>query len=454
MLALLLSLALLTASANGPIELHPDNPHYLRFRGQPTVLITSGEHYGAVLNLDFDFLPYLDELKAHGLNLTRLFSGAYREVPSSFNIKDNTLAPTADRFVSPWVQVGDKFDLDRFNAGYFDRLKQFLRAAGERGVIVEYVFFCPFYEDVLWDIAPMNAKNNMNDVGAFARTEAYTLMHPELLARQEALVRKVVAELKDVNNLYYEICNEPYFGGVTREWQDKIAATIVDAEKDFTNKHLIAQNIANGQAKIESPNPSVSIFNFHYASPPDTVAMNRGLNRPLGDDETGFQKTADHVYRAEGWNFLIAGGAIYNNLDYSFTPSQEGGTAKVQEPTPGGGGPALRKQLGILKSFLEALDFIHMTPDNSVIRGGAPARGAVRALVERGKQYALYINGGTQTTLQLDLAPGSYRAEWIDTRTGAVAKEASLEVAGASPTAVESPAYTEDIALRIIKRSK
>ena len=47
---------LITALAAGPkpISLHPDNPHYFLFRGKPTVLITSGEHYGAVLNLDFD----------------------------------------------------------------------------------------------------------------------------------------------------------------------------------------------------------------------------------------------------------------------------------------------------------------------------------------------------------------------------------------------------------------
>ena len=33
-----------------PIRLHPDNPHYFLWRGKPTVLITSGEHYGAVMN--------------------------------------------------------------------------------------------------------------------------------------------------------------------------------------------------------------------------------------------------------------------------------------------------------------------------------------------------------------------------------------------------------------------
>src|SRR3954471_19014159 len=95
------------------LALHPDNPHYLLFRGKPTVLITSGEHYGAVLNGDFDYARYLDELKAHELNLTRTFSGVYREVPGSFNIKGNTLAPKEGAYVSPWAKSGDKYDLSK-----------------------------------------------------------------------------------------------------------------------------------------------------------------------------------------------------------------------------------------------------------------------------------------------------------------------------------------------------
>ena len=69
------------AASYPPLALHPENPHYFLFRGKPTVLVTSGEHYGAVLNLDFDYVRYLDALAADGLNLTRPFSGTYREVP-------------------------------------------------------------------------------------------------------------------------------------------------------------------------------------------------------------------------------------------------------------------------------------------------------------------------------------------------------------------------------------
>ena len=56
------------ASSPAPIALHPENPHYFLFRGQPTVLITSAEHYGVVLNLDFDYRKYLDTLARDGLN--------------------------------------------------------------------------------------------------------------------------------------------------------------------------------------------------------------------------------------------------------------------------------------------------------------------------------------------------------------------------------------------------
>ncbi len=63
------------AKQGDPLSLHPDNPHYFVFRERPTVLITSGEHYGAVLNLDFDYKTYLETLKNEGLNHTRTWVG-------------------------------------------------------------------------------------------------------------------------------------------------------------------------------------------------------------------------------------------------------------------------------------------------------------------------------------------------------------------------------------------
>jgi len=208
-----------------PISLHPQNPHYLFWRDKPTILITSGEHYGAVLNRAFDYRRYLDTLQSYGFNLTRTFSGAYCEKVGNFNIEKNTLAPAAGDLLCPWARSdqggypggGNKFDLTRWDADYLRRLTDFVREAGRRGIVVEMVLFCPFYEDSMWDLSPMNARNNVNGVGTMPRTEVCTLKHPDLLAVQDAMVRHVVGALKDFDNLYYEICNEPYFGGVTKD---------------------------------------------------------------------------------------------------------------------------------------------------------------------------------------------------------------------------------------------
>lgn len=457
MLSAVVCLAALLPAA-GPLRLLPENPRYFEFRGKPCVMITSGEHYGAVLNLDFDFVPYLDELKARGLNLTRTFAGTYREVPGSFNIRGNTLAPRPGRYQAPWTRVSmpgapDKYDLDRFDPAYFDRLRAFLKAADERGVVVELVLFCPFYEPVLWDIDPMNGKNNVNGVGQVPLEKSLTLDNGGLLEKQLALVREIVAALKDFDNLYYEICNEPYFGGVTLDWQRRVAAEIVEAETSFPARHLIAQNIANDKAKVENPDPNVAIFNFHYASPPVTVAMNADLDRPIAFDETGFKGRGDRTYRRQAWEFLLAGGSVFSNLDYSFTPDAEAGTAPVEDPTPGGGGRALREQLAVLRRCVEEMDLRRLKPDRGVVAGfqGIDEKTALYALADPGKSYTIYVPVGPRGELTVRLPDGRYTVVWLDARNGKSLGREDIEASKGAIT-LKSPEYPEDAAVQIRAR--
>src|SRR5207247_2471405 len=293
---LLAGIVSLGAAENGKrLQLHPRNPHYFLFRGKPTVLITSGEHYGAVLNLDFDYVKYLDTLAKDGLNLTRTFAGAYCEPSGAFNIASNTLAPSPDRFICPWARGdrpgyangGNKFDLTKWDEAYFKRLTDFVAKANKRGIVVELNLFCPMYEESQWRLSPQNSINNVNGVGNVARTNIYTLnRNGGLLAVQDAMVRKIVAELNEFDNVYYEICNEPYFGGVTMEWQHHIADVIMDAQKD--HKKLISRNVANNAAEVKDPHPAISIFNFHYAAPTNPAALNWRLGTVTGDNETVF----------------------------------------------------------------------------------------------------------------------------------------------------------------------
>src|SRR5262245_438738 len=114
------------SQAGEPLKLHPDNSHYFLFRGKPTVLIGSGEHYGAVLNHDIDFRTYLDTLQAEGMNLTRAVPGTSLESTNAGTYRggdQNTFAPRPGRFLAPWARSdtpgyfygGNKFDLDRWD---------------------------------------------------------------------------------------------------------------------------------------------------------------------------------------------------------------------------------------------------------------------------------------------------------------------------------------------------
>ena len=120
-----------------PIQLHPENPHYFLWRGKSTVLITSTEHYGGVLNRAFNYRKYFETLESLGFNLTRTFSGAYCEPFGAFNIQNNTLAPAKGQLICPWARSeqpgyangGNKFDLTRWDPAYFQRLKDFVGEA-------------------------------------------------------------------------------------------------------------------------------------------------------------------------------------------------------------------------------------------------------------------------------------------------------------------------------------
>ena len=462
----------MTSSAE-PLRLHPENPHYFLWRGRPTVLITSGEHYGALLNLDFDYERYFRELARHGLNHTRTFSGVYREVPGSFGITRNTLAPKPGRYVCPWARSnqpgyydgGNKFDLTRWDPAYFRRLRDFMTAAQRYGIVVEFNLFCPFYDEELWRASPLNARNNVNAIGRCPRQEVYTLQHEDLTEVQKEVTRKLVRALNEFDNLYFEVCNEPYAGTVTDEWQAEIVRTIVGEEEKLPNRHLISLNVANGRKRVLLPPRDVSIFNFHYCVPPDTVGMNYQLDRAIGENETGFRGKHDLLYRTEGWAFILSGGALYNNLDYSFVAGHEDGSFQ-EYASPGGGSVELRRQLGILKRFIESFDFVRMRPLPEAIVSVRP-RLVSYLLAEPPHHYAGYLHvplpfrpkriehhqrHNIRARLSVALPPGRYRVRWLDVLTGRFSADAVVTAQPAG-TPLTSPHFDNDIAFRIDRLS-
>ncbi len=452
MLGLLFPAAIIAAQE--PIRLHPENGHYFLFRQAPVVLVGSSEHYGALINLDFDYVPYLEETRVRGLNLIRIFSGTYRETTGSFGIQNNTLAPATARSLAPWKRTalagaadgGNKFDLTQWDPDYFSRLRDLVSEAGQRGIVVELTFFSAIYDDSLWNISPMNGANHINGVGSSGRLNCYNPAG-DLLPFQKALASKCATELNGYDNVIYEICNEPYNGSVPAAWETAIITELAAAEAALPFRHLIAQNVFNYQGVVTNPHPSVSIFNFHYAYP-EAATQNYGLNLALGDDETGFAGVADFTYRREAWEFMLSGGGWFNHLDFSFTTSSENGTAT--NSAPGGGGVALRRQLGVLRGVLEGLPLTKLVPQAGFVTGGVPSGGAARAIGAPGEAYAIYLRGGSQASLVINLPAGTYSGQWIDTKSGAVAGSITDFTHPGGQRTFPSPSYSEDIALRLV----
>lgn len=440
-----------------PLSLNADNPRYFQFRGRPVVLITSGEHYGAVVNADFDFIPYLDVLQRHRFNLTRLFSGSQIEhvtwIPGlKYN---NPVAPRRGRAVLPWAQVatsaGPRFDLRRWNPRYFQRLRTFVREAGRRGIVVEVVLFSVYYNQANWLLSPLHPSNNVNSTPWVRYANAYHAPAQALVPYQTALARKLVQELNDFDNVYFEIINEPYLACRPVEcppiddWQRQIVSALVDEQRRVGSRHLIAQNVPLG--RVRAPDPRISVYNFHYARP-DEVRQNLDLNRALVDDETGYLGPEPFRYRREAWRFMLSGGSGVSNLDWSFGPDHERGTLPQRRFTIGGGGAVLRRQLAVLKQFFERFQLIRLQPAD-VVASTEPTSVRTAALSD-GTVYGIYVDGGTTARLRLRLPPGSYQATWVDTKTGRTISDRHLDH-DADELVLASPRYEIDIALALTR---
>jgi hypothetical protein len=466
-----------------PLQLHPENPHYFMYEGKAIVLVGSGEHYGAVLNLDFDYDVYLQAMEKDGQNLTRLFTGSYVEKPGAFGIKHNTLAPAENRFQPPWARSevpgyahgGNKFDLDRWNPDYFTRLKDFIRKAENRGIFVEVVLFSSIYTDDNWSLNTFHPKNNINGIELSNRKDCNTLNNGKILSYQEKMVKKIVRELNDFDNIYFEIQNEPWpdnpdpagvilehllddelpnpwqndvvLGSKTSlEWQAKIAEFIVDEEKTLTSKHLIAQNYCNFMCPLKEVGKNISILNFHYAVP-QSVDINLGWNRPIGFDESGFAGPGPDVYRRQAWRFILSGGAVFNGLDYSFCPGFENGTGELSGP--GGGGTELRQNLAVLRQFTERFDLPKMRPDKTAFIHHPGL--FVYLLSQPGEQYAGYLEGLQPGVLTMNLLEGNYVLRWICVKSGLVLSEKDLHQEKGQAK-IQTPDFRGEIAFSILRK--
>jgi len=438
-------------------------------------LITSAEHYGAVINPDFDFRPYLARLAEYGLNYTRIYPGAYVEVEGMF-IENNMLAPKKGRHLLPWARSntpgcwdgGNLYDLDAWSQVYFQRLINFIAAAAKYDIIVEICFFNCQYEEG-WHACALNPANNIQRVGPSDFNDFQTLKYPDLAVAQDRYVAKIVRDVNEFDNVILEICDEPTLKGTPAplavSWIDHLVDVIVNTEADLPRQHLVAQQYMNEVDFTQDQRvPLITTQYIRQASEQvggvealDTVYH---LKKPIELNETAFypiwyEGDVEATSRAEAWEFLVGGGAAFNQLNGRFTV-----------PDPAGNTPDNEKILAALrnlKTFMMGFAFQEMKGGTRFVVSGLSAGSLARGMSQTGKQYALYIHhstlkdngvyyianpGAYQENLVLLLPAGRYRADWVLPQENRVLQSVEFEHEGGEKT-LGSPTYAFDIALRI-----
>jgi len=472
--AIVLSI-LVTQLWGQPISLHPENPHCFQYAGKAQVLIGSGEHYGALTNPDFDFSLYLQTTAQEGFNHTRLFMGDYGEAPDSFCIVNNTLEAAPGKFLAPWARSdepgfslgGNKFDLQHWNPAYFDRLHAFMQQAEAHGIVVECVLF---FVGMSWEHMPLNRNNNINHTSDIEASDYMTLANGNILNFQKQYCLKLVNELNRYDNIIFNIANEPWFFNQehdgfsspardeTKAWIKQVSNWITEAEEKLPKKHLISVDYSNEgclipQEEIDAYWSNISILNHHYDREAESVKLNyRHVSKAFAFNETGLMPVYTSQYRIQGWKYLMSGGALYNNLDFTFQVGHEDGTGKGDFSCDGYNGCGdirVRKELQVLVSFFNSIDFAHMRPSPEILTVYYGDKD-LYVLADPGKQYALYVVGGVNSYYRLAVPPARYRVEWIDPVTGITIINQTVNHTSGD-LRLDGPAYDEDLALRLTR---
>ena len=489
---------------NEPIRIHPANPKCFEFRGRPVVLVTATEHYGAVMNRPFRFERYLADAAERGITLSRLFV-LFRELQNAVN-PYSTCKPESPDYISPFERTGPglaldgepKYDLDRWNGEFFDRLHRFLSLASDGGIVVEIVLFSNTYGEGIWALNPLNGRNNVNGLADIAWPEYMSLRRPELFARQERHARRIVEETKRYDNVIYEICNEP--GGLAgpglptleevNQWQMALREVVVEAEADLPHKHLIAGQEAFAYSLPDESGRSgpdvhqfadrsfdslgFDVVNMH----PLSNMIHRGRHYDLGqfmrgrlrldalrqyclhlyrerkpfnlDEDNAASRYKDvrgwTIHRKRAWTTLLCGGH-YDMIDFSIINYCETGTADSRR--------GIRAWMGHLARFVHSMDLVRARPLDASVK--PPPHTVASVFGVEGEDYCIYLadarewdeGTGGETIggeIAIDLPDGRFVMSCYSPATGLYSPAAALT--GKKDLRIALPDFQDDLVIR------
>jgi hypothetical protein len=371
--------------AKGSLRVRLSNPHYFA-DGSGKAIYLTGSHTWCNLQdstdpqqaaWPFDYPAYLDFLQAHHHNFMRMWvSENAAWVPSTTD--KIVFDPLPYQRTGPGIALdgGPKFDLSRFNQAYFDRLRERVVAAGNRGIYVSVMLFQGWSIDKKpdrpgnpWSGHPFYRDNNINGIdgdlnGNGQGEEIHTLLLPPVTALQEAYVRKVIDTLNDLDNILWEISNESH--GRSTDWQYHMINYLKSYEARKSKQHPVGMT-------FQWPGGNNSDL---YASPADWISPRSDGdvidNQPADDSKIVLTDT-DHVQHVgEGYlwvwkSFLKGRNPIY--MDSLGSDSSR---------------EAARKAMGDTFAYAKRMNLAAMFPQSHLASTGY-------CLANPGSEYLIYL---------------------------------------------------------------
>jgi hypothetical protein len=440
---------------------------------------------------ELDFGAYLDFLAEHGHNFIRLWR--WEQFKSQAAGGDFHLCMTPQ----PWARTGPgsakdgkpKFDLDRFDEAFFDRLRDRVVGAGQRGIYVAVMLFdgfgvhlSPAPDHV--EGHPFHAANNLNGVGIGSILDYQVLpLHPRVQALQEAYLRKVVDTLHDLPNLLWEVANESSGGGTadpafaqmlglagTPEWGDSTAWQywVIDtvrrheAEMGYQRHPMgmtmqfpvpdqtkVNQPLFDSRAEWISPGYDDEVFAAGGVPQAPGAPPSRWLvDPPAADGRKIVINDTDH-YALGGdalwaWKSFLRG---HHPILMDF-----GLIGGVNPPDPSAGGPMsyaafepARWAMGDTLRFAQRTNLIEMQPRDDLSSTGY-------ALANPGEEYLVLQPGGAADPFTVLLEPGTYSAEWFSIEARETVRGAATTIDRPMAASFTAPSEASGPAVLYLKK--
>jgi hypothetical protein len=413
--------------AIGPLRQHPDNPRYFTDGSKRAIYLT-GSHTWANFQDQgaqdpppiFDYNRYLDWMVSLNHNFIRLWVWEQaRWAPWA----DAQKGRPADWFISPaWAYPRSgpglaldgkpKFDLGRFDQAYFDRLRERVSKAGERGIYVSIMLFQgwssykPWYGGRPWLGHPYHPSNNIQGFNGNPSSDSGPdLDYQPVRELQVAYLHELIDTVNDLDNTLYEVTNE----GGNKDWDWYIIDQIHAYEKTKPKQHPAGITGHGAESNAEMLGSPADWFSPGSDPWPDLKTD----PRPTDGKKVALLDT-DHVFGTGGdqqwvWKAFLRGYNVlfmdpYNDIEWDpiLTPYHPSRSDQEQA----------RHAMGVTRAYADRINLVEATPRPELASTSY-------CLAVTGKQYLVYLPEGGQISVDLSGA-GNLAVEWVHPVTGVI----------------------------------